>query len=298
MGVTSPRSSASTPSVAAITVVKDETVMLPLWLQHYGERLGVDHLVVLDNDSQDGSTDGLSAEVRRLGELPGGEDFERARIRAANETAGELLERFDWVVFTDADEFLVVDPDRHDSFAQLLATATGPAVAPLALNIVQDLDREAALDPSRPILEQRSYAQFAPVMCKPSSKRVPASWGHASHGLHARYDVRPDLLMLHLKFADLERLQVSTVHRRALNERDGRGGGSWQVDDVPERFEARMRKAQFSTVKEFDPAAKDLESLRFYNPGRGTWRTPKIGQLRSLRDERVVRIPSRFRGSL
>ncbi len=288
----------TTPSVAVVTVVKDEAIMLPLWARHYGERLGCDHLVVLDNASRDGSTDDVAAEVRRLGELPGGRGFEKARLTAVNETAIELLERFDWVVFTDADEFLVVDPDRHDSLSQLLADSSGPAVAPLTLNVVQDLKTETALDPTRPILDQRSYAQFADVMCKPSSKCLPIRWGHASHALHAQYEVRSDLFMLHLKFADLDRLRVSTAHRRALNLHDGRGGGSWRFDDVPEQFETRMRETDFSSVKEFDSSARDLDSLVIGPSSRNTWRTPRKGQLRSLREEEVVGIPTRLRGSL
>ncbi|CAN5492313.1 hypothetical protein BH09ACT12_BH09ACT12_11150 [soil metagenome] len=284
--------------MAAVTVVKDEAVMLPRWVQHYGERLGVDHLVVIDNDSRDGSTDDLAAEVRAWGELPGGSGFDRGRLQAANQIGRELLERFDWVIFTDADEFLVVDPQFHDSFKHLLAVTSGAAVAPLALNVVQDLEAEGALDPTRAVLEQRSYAQFAEVMCKPSSKRLPIRWAHASHGLHGEYAVRSDLFLLHLKFADLDRLRLSAAHRHALHLRDGRGGGSWQIDDVAERFEARMRGSSFETAEEFDPAGIDLDALVVRQPGGHTWRTPKVGQLRSLDEEAVVRIPSRLRGSL
>ncbi len=286
------------PTVAAVTMVKDEAVMLPLWARHYGERLGADHVVVLDNDSRDGSTDDLDVEVRRLGELPGGSAFERARLDAVNLVAGELLETFDWVVFTDVDEFLVVDPARSGSFKHVLADATGSAVAPLALNVVQDLAAEAPLDPARPILDQRSYAQFAPVMCKPSSKRVPDTWGSASHGLRGPYDVRSDLFMLHLKFADLDLLRTTAAHRRALNLQDGRGGGSWQRDDVVDRFEERMRATDFAASQEFDPAEIDLEALVIARPRRGAWRTPMVGQLRGLMEQPVVRLPERLVGSL
>lgn len=284
--------------MAALTVVKDEAVMLPLWVQHYRERLGLDHLVVLDDRSTDGSTDHIEAEVRDSGGLPGGVDFEKTRLRIANQTATELLERFDWVIFTDADEFLVVDPERHRSLPELLATAELPAVAPMALNVVHDLDAEAPLDPGRPILDQRSYAYFAEIMCKPSSKRRRSPWVLASHGIRTPFEIRRDLFMLHLKFADRDRLRVSTAHRRALNVSDGRGGGSWKVDGVPEKFEARMRSVDFAATEEFDPAAIDLDSLTMQTPSGRAWRTAKFPQLLGLDVRPIVRIPTRLRGSL
>ena len=154
------------PSVAALTIVRDESVMLPLWLAHYGGRLGVDHLVVLDDSSTDGSTDGIDAEVRRLDPLPGGTSFERHRMIAANQTGAGLLERFDWVIFTDADEFIVPDPARTGSLQDVLATTRTAAVSPLALNLVHDAATEPPLDPAAPVLDQRSYAYFASLMCK------------------------------------------------------------------------------------------------------------------------------------
>lgn len=284
-------------SVAAVTVVKDESVMLPLWLRHYGERLAFDHLVVLDDHSVDGSTDGIDAEVHDLGGLPGGQDFERERIKAVNKTAARLLDTFDWVVFTDADEFLVVDPERHESFRDLLPSVPNPAVAGLGLNVVQDLEHEQPLDVDRPILEQRSFAFFAETICKPSTKKRRVPWMLASHGIKSRFQVRDDLFMLHLKFADLDRLRTSAAHRRNLNAADGRGGGSWKVDNVAEMFETQMRATDFTAAKEFDPSGVDRDALKVQTPGGGAWRTTKVAQLNSLKKNGVVRIPERLRHS-
>ncbi len=283
------------PSVAVVTVVKDESEMLPLWLHHYGARLGLDHLVVLDDQSTDGSTDGIDAEVHRLDGLPGGPEFERERIKTVNQTAARLLDTFDWVVFTDADEFLVVDPERHESFRDLLPSVPNPAVAALGLNVVQDLEHEQPLDLGRPILEQRSFACFAEVMCKPSTKKRRVPWVLASHGIKSRYEVRDDLFMLHLKFADLDRLRASSAHRRSLNAADGRGGGSWKVDNVAEIFSQQMRATDFTAVPELDPTRVDRDHLTIPTPGGGAWRTRKVPQLDSLLANGVVRIPDRLR---
>ncbi len=267
----------SRPSVAALTIVRDEAVMLPLWLAHYGGRLGVDHLVVLDDSSTDGSTDGIDAEVRRLDPLPGGASFERHRMIAANRAGAGLLERFDWVIFTDADEFIVPDPARTGSLQDVLATTGTPAVSPLALNLVHDAATEPPLDPSAPVLDQRSYAYFASLMCKPAMKRRAARWALASHGIRCPYRVSPALFMLHLKFADTARLTATANHRHALHLADGRGGGSWQTDQVPTIFAERMAEVDFAAAPEFDADAVDLDSLVQQTPDGEVWRTKKGG---------------------
>ncbi len=288
------------PSVAALTVVKDESEMLPRWISHYGERLGLDHLVVLDDASVDGSTDGVATdgiEVRRV-TLPGGIEFERARIRMANHTAAELLERFDWVVFTDADELLVVDPRRHDSYRHLLASTEQPVLAPVGLNVVHRPRAETELDLGRPILEQRGFAYLTQMMSKPSTKRVAARWRLASHGIASPYEVRRDLFCVHLKFADVDRLRATTTHRRELNEQDGRGGGSWKKNGMTRRFRNRMGATDFDAAEVFDPAAVDVAALSIPIKNGGGWRTPKTSQLRDLRESPVLRLPAWLRATV
>ena len=49
------------PTMAAITMARDEGPMLRRWVDHYGRELGADNLVVIDDNTSDGSTDGLPA---------------------------------------------------------------------------------------------------------------------------------------------------------------------------------------------------------------------------------------------
>lgn len=285
------------PQVAVLTVARDEAVMLPRWIAHYGAQVGVENLLVFDDGSTDGSTDGLTCSVHRIPGFPPGQ-FEGSRMRLVSGVARGLLETYDAVVFTDVDEFLVADPARHDGLVGLLqARAEVPVLASLALNVVHHVGVEGPLDPDRPVLDQRRLATFAPVMCKPAVKRVPAAWAMASHGIRTAYAVEPDLFMLHLKFADRDLLRAAADHRRALVEMDRRGANTtWRrsADEIVPVLEGVVAGVDPEAVPEFDPAAVDLDAL-VVRAEKG-WRTRPEGQLQALTRHPLVRVPERLRG--
>ncbi|MEO5652825.1 MAG: glycosyltransferase family 2 protein, partial [Marmoricola sp.] len=57
--------------IAAITFCRDEGRMLPLWIKYYGAQFGVENLYVVDDNSEDGSTDDLPCDVLRIPPIRG-----------------------------------------------------------------------------------------------------------------------------------------------------------------------------------------------------------------------------------
>jgi len=284
------------PSLAVITMARDEGRMLDRWVEHYArEAGGPEHLLVLDDSSTDGSTDRLPCRVRRLETIPAGQ-FEATRMRLSNAAARKLLQRYDVVAFTDVDEFLVADPAAYGSLRELLAARPDdPVLAPLALNVVHDFASEPPLDPARPVLAQRSFAKFVPVMCKPSIKRVPVPWRSASHGIDLPYRVDPELFMLHLKFADRDGLREVTRRRHAMMLADGRGArSSWRLgeDELEDVLTTAVRDAD-GPVPEFDPVELRLGRLVIQHDGMH--RSRRVGQYQAMRNRPLVRIPERLR---
>ncbi len=287
----------SRPTVAVMTVSRDEAVMLPRWVDYYGSQVGLDNLIVLDDNSTDGSTDDLGCTVHRLPGL-GGKGFEVRRVRLVSGIAAGLLQVYDVVIFVDVDEFLVPDPTRYDGLQDFLGSHPEPVIAPLAFNVVHHVGVEGPLSPRRPVLDQRSLAKFAPVMCKPSIKRVDARWEAASHGIGAPYAVDPDLFMLHLKFADRDHLHAVADQRQQVVQASGRAQkSSWarSADDIVAVLDELTVGVDASTVPEFDPGAVDLAAL--VESDDGFWRSRKEGQLPALRKHPLVRIPSQLRGA-
>ncbi len=286
------------PAVAVLTVARDEAAMLPRWVAHYGSHVGVENLVVIDDNTSDGSTDDLPCTVLRIPGF-GPKGFEARRIRLVSGLASGLLQVYDVVIFVDVDEFLVPDPAQFEGLKDYFRQRPHDVMAPLALNVVHHVGAEGPLRQGRPVLAQRQFAKFAPVMCKPSMKRIDAPWAAASHGVRAPYAVDPGIFMLHLKFADRDLLQEAADRRNALAARDGRGSNaSWQYtgDDMVGVLEKSVAKVDPDSVPEFDPSAVDLDGLVVHEGA--IWRAPGPGHLMIMRRQPLVRIPSRLRGVL
>lgn len=283
------------PRVAVLTMARDEGPMLRRWVEHHAGLVGIDSLLVLDDQSVDGSTDDLGCTVHRLPPLDG-EGFELTRMRLASTLAEALLLVHDYVAFLDADEFLVTSP-AFDTLGDLLAARGYPEiVGTVGLNVVQ-VPGEQPLDLTRPFLDQRGYAIFTPLMCKPALKRVAAPWVQASHGIAAPYAIDPDLFLVHLKFADRDRLAAMAGRRNAAFQADGRAAkSSWSrpADDLVGALDAAVTGLDLAALPTFDPAAAGLDAL--IGEEDGVWRPPRQGQLRALKENPVEALPSSLRG--
>lgn len=287
---------AGLPEVAVLTVVRDEAVMLPRWLAHYSAQLGgPEHLLVIDDNSTDGSTQDLPCPVVRIPDR-NYEGWASVRLRMLNGLAAGLLNVYDAVAFVDADEFLVADPDKYRDLRELLADRPDDDVlGAQALNVVHHVAEEPPLDPDRPVLEQRRLAKFMPIMCKPSLKRIPAPWGAGSHGIRAPFRVDPELYMFHMKFADRGHLVDSSRHRYQLTETSQRGlGSTWRMgDELVQLLDDITRGVDADAVELFglDEAARDA----VVSQEGQLHRTARPGQARTMKRQPLVRIPGRFR---
>lgn len=303
-GSSEPAGAGSPPRLAVLTMARDEGDLLRVWVDHYARQVGREHVVVVDDNSVDGSTADLGCTVHRLPpwQVRTRSRFDRVRLRILNGIAAGLLAVYDYVVLADADEFLVTDPRRHPTLADLLQARGRPRVlGAVGLNVVQVPAIEpAVLDLSKPILRQRGHAVLTPVMAKPAVKSIRARWTSSSHGIAAPYRVDPELFLLHLKFADRERLASVAAHRHALSKVDGRGArASWgqRAAAVLDVFDTAVGAVDPGAVRELDPSTADVDRLVVRDGGR--FRAPAAGgQLGALSAGPIVRIPAGLRDAL
>ena len=286
--------------MAALTMVRDERVMLPRWIAHYGRECGVANLFVIDDNSTDGSTDGLPCSVIRIPSW-GDQHFETSRMKLVSNIAAGLLVAYDAVLFADADEFLVADPARHDGLLDLVSKRPkADVLGAQGLNIVHNPAREGPLDPERPVLGQRQWAKFVPLMCKPAIKRVDAPWVAASHGIARPFEIEPDLYMFHLKFAEREHLRATGDHRKALADTEGRAAETaWQFagDDLVGLLDEVVRDVDPAAVEPYKGRKKVLGSI-VRQTDNGSYRAHGRRQVHAMRGQPMVQVPERFWGKV
>ena len=178
--------------IAAVTMVYNEPVWLPVWLRHHSRLVGLENCLVLDHGSDDGSTAGLGVVVERVARTVL-DEVERARV--ISDRVRDLLGSFDAVIHSDVDELLV--PRGR------LPSSMGGVVTAVGLDLQHLPDEEPVFDPALPLGEQRRWVRFSAAICKPVLVNEPVRWEAGFHGCNAA-SVFGDLYLVHLRYADLQ----------------------------------------------------------------------------------------------
>jgi hypothetical protein len=203
----------------AFTMVYNDSVNLPIWLEYYGRNFGPENLLILDHGSTDGSTRDLA--LYNHMRIPRDEFNEGVRCKLVNSIQQGLQPYYDMILFSDCDEIIVPDPHKYSSLLDYLdyfVASDMLSVSPLGLNVVHMPEIEPDFVPGKPVLDQRKYVWFSSHYCKPLLVKVPVTWNlgfHGCTGCHCavRPHVDSDLYLFHLKNIDkaasLKRLEIT-----------------------------------------------------------------------------------------
>ena len=199
--------------ICAITMVRNDEFYLRRWVEYYGTQLGRDNLrIYFDGEDQQVPSfcDGVYTELKPR--IPGMVvKAEKERLSFLSYQAERLMkeEGYDIVIGTDADEFLVVDPDTGKSLREYLASISiNVSVSGLGVDVGQHLDLETAVDDSQSFLSQRSYAYLCSRYTKPSVIAAPVRWGSGFHRIKGHgYHIDRNLFLFHFGSIDLEMIK-------------------------------------------------------------------------------------------
>ena len=250
-------------TIAALTMVHNEAVFLPLWLDHYGGQFGLQNLFVID----DGSTDGSTGDPRIMNLVgkrrsPLDEDDRAALISAFH---AELLRHYEIVLYTDADEFIAVDPDAGPSLADYIRRHPFSCRAPIGLEVLHRRPAEGPIDFGRELFGQRRFVRFDIEYSKPLISRVPVRWQVGFHHCDRPYAIDCSLALFHLRSVDhdVSRRRIAVLNAVGFSQNALRRGHSHQFRLDPERYLALLHG---TTEEAFDraPTREPEAMLRAY----------------------------------
>lgn len=238
--------------LAAFTIVKDEPIMLPLWLAYYGRDFDPADLYVLDHESGDGSTAAVSDRCRVI-PVHREVAFDHRWLRDTVEAFQSfLLRSYQTVLFAEVDEFLVADPRFYRGLSDYIHKLDRPAARCAGFNVVHQPD-EPALRFDAPILAQRTVWHPSLRYNKRLLGRVPFRW---TEGFHEELNVPddppdPGLVLVHLHRVDYD--WCLARHRASAARK-------WSEVDIARGDGAQNRIAELGAFEEWFRSGPDLDS--------------------------------------
>lgn len=286
--------------ICAITMVYRDHWALSQWYAHYARHLGAQNLYVISH-GEDPAIATICPQASII-TIPREDldNFDLMRGRMLNSFQAGLSEIYDWIIRTDADELICLDPAKHGSFAEFFAKQTANAVFALGLNIAET-GQDAEMRPGMRALEHRSLAMFSSHYSK--AWAVRRRLGLRRHGVEVRprftnsypFEVPAGVYLAHLKFANSRALAQSDKHRSDVAARctEGAPGWAWRNPSLETRkFFERMRRLPLMEWADAEPKALahvNAEPIR----------DPEIGVIR-VRDIPIkiaTRLPGWFKSA-
>jgi hypothetical protein len=198
--------------VVALTFVRKEPDFFPLWLKYYSKE--VDECFVINPNQE--TYPGQWTEIKVYGD--GGNSLAWGMIQI-NNAIKDLLSRFDWVVYSDVDEFIIPKTGDIKAFLKYRqeAMVTCRGFEPFQ----QD---EPPIDLTKPILRQRKGWIPAHAYNKTIVTRTPIILAEGCHYTQDMYNeyiekklelrkliesrITPDLYLVHLKRIDRHLFEI------------------------------------------------------------------------------------------
>lgn len=193
--------------ICAVTRLRNDDFFLRKWVSYYGGQLGEENLYVyFDGKDQKIPDFGNKVNYFLCDRIEGKiVKTDRGRIDFLSARAAELLKKYDLVIGTDIDEFLVVDPSLEMTLPEYLSRANCKStLSGLGIDVGQDMKTEKPLNIDIPFLSQRKKALINSRYTKASILSQPLNWGAGFHRVRKRnYHIDKNLFLFHFGSADM-----------------------------------------------------------------------------------------------
>lgn len=231
--------------ICAITMVYRDYWALSQWYAHYSRHLGSANLFIVAH-GHDPKVVELCPKANVItvprDDLAG---FDRMRGAMLNSIQDGLGVTFDWVIRTDADELICIDPAHFGTFHDLFRTYnSNSSLFGLGLNLAEDID-DVVLDAADAALTKRQHVVFSGHYSKAFA--VKRGTHMKRHGIvltdTAEYTLPKGVYLVHLKYANINALTAANADRVAVATGSAKGlpGKAWsEAEKDAQRFFAKL----------------------------------------------------------
>ncbi|MEP2029555.1 MAG: glycosyltransferase family 2 protein [Paracoccaceae bacterium] len=248
--------------ICALTMVYRDYWAISQWYTHYARHLGPENLFIIAHGQDDKFAElcpKANVIVAPRDDLTG---FDQRRGQMLNAIQSELGEIYEWVIRTDADELICVDPARFGSLAEMFGSTTAPAVFGLGLNLVE-LECDTISESAEPVLRTHANAVFSGHYSKAFA--VCDETPLVRHGVKVSppdapkfpFELPCGVYLVHLKFANQTALAEGNRHRMKMASGPGKGlpGHAWRhADKVAKKF---LSETATKPIRDWDSAVND-----------------------------------------
>lgn len=197
--------------LGVVGMVFEDYLMLQRWYDYYAGQVGPENLFIFSHGNDPRHREiAVGANVINLPRDPSMYKFDILRWRMLGNFASGMLNFYDWMLVTDIDEMVLVDPAVAPGLVPYLQDkfADEPAptnLSPLGLNIVHVPEEEPLpIVEGETILSRRRYFYPSRTYSKATLVRAPVMFAPGGH----RNNLGPrtlsdDLYLIHLKMCDM-----------------------------------------------------------------------------------------------
>ena len=133
----------------------------------------------------------------------------------------------------------MADPAHYPSIRDLLAATPHDVVTAVGFNVHHEERREPAIDPERPVSEQRRWTMMVVSECKPVAIRRPVQWVAGFHCSDAPVEF-DRLFLFHLRNYDTQQSLLRLHKTRSTPWRDDDADPNAIISD--DEWRSRMRQ--------------------------------------------------------
>ena len=207
---------------------------LSQWYMHYGRQLGAENLYVIAHGRDDKISDicpGANIIIIPRDDL---NRFDWSRGEILNSFQVTLTQTYDWIIRTDADELICLDPNHYPSFEVLFSKKWGPAIFALGIEIAEQAG-DIPVGMETPVLSRRTAAIFSGHYSK--AWAVDSTTRLIRHGVEVgkkranrvKFTIPEGVYLVHIKYADHYALTRANAHRFDVAHAQGTAmpGAAW-----------------------------------------------------------------------